>query len=727
MIVLKHLTLYGAILSVLYLSGWGLAVSVCRGVSARYLLALAPLLAIIPLSIIPLYASLAGLPVAIGGWAAFLICASWTVFQISRNRLNPFKDPDCPSWLILIWILAAFPTFRLLAETGFITSAFQSYGAFVTFPADYFLNHSWHDTVTQNFEKPMTQMLSQIFEYDELFPYFFLVSTFAALLGMPAYKIYLAVSAILSAFLPIAAYMSCRVGFKFDQKSAILVAGLTAINISYFYWPLIGQLPQILGVIFYILGLGFLKIALETDKKIDLVFYSVIVTGFLTMYVFMLSHLVGAAIFYGILQFRNFDQWKLALKNSFFILVCATLLSPVTIWWVIEYAGEYAKITSQFTNNIPRIAYLEELFGFSYHFSESPNSKILDTVGWVWSALALAGIYISIKKRESLLLADICFMVVFAGYFFAIDYRYHFYKHSVVAVFPLILTVVLGTTWGIQHFKQKALQGVILIIFLTGLFLNLKNYVEGSNPALHPVIGADLIALENLDLPAESKILVHTNTPTEEVWLSYFLKNKKIKLTGRVEPWGFWIFSPFTGKVNSNYFYDPLKDKIDVTLSINNTAKKDIFDTQFGEKIYENERYKITKGLPQGLLLKGWYGLEKSETGSFRWTQKESQILFNKLQTYSELLLEGEIPKVYNEKLSTTIFLNGKELGRFQAKSGKFLKTYSLNGYLLKPQGNRLTIRLDKTFNPSELGESPDKRNLGIQIKKIQLLPTSKK
>ncbi len=726
MIVLKHLTLYGAILGILYLSGWGLAVSVCQGALARYRLALAPLLTIIPLSIIPLYASLAGFPVAIGGWAAFLICASWTVFQINRNRINPFKDSDCPSWLILIWVLAAFPTFRLLAETGFITSAFQSYGAFVTFPADYFLNHSWHDTVTQDFEKPMTQMLSQIFEYDELFPYFFLVSTFAALLGMPAYKIYLAVSAILAAFLPIAAYMSCRVGFKFDQKSAILVTGLSAINVSYFYWPLIGQLPQILGVIFYILGLGFLKIALETNKKINLVFYSVIVTGFLTMYVFMLSHLLGAAIFYGILQFRNVDQWKVALKNSLFILGCAALFSPVTIWWVIEYTSEYAKITSQFTNNIPRVAYLEELFGFSYHFSESPKSKILDAVGWLWAALALAGVYISIKKRESLLLADICFMVVFAVYFFAIDYRYHFYKHTVVAVFPLILTVALGTTWGIQHFKQKAFQGTIIIIFLTGLFLNLKNYVEGSNPALHPVIGADQIALENLDLPANTKILVHTNTPTEETWLSYFLKDKKIKLTGRVEPWGFWIFSPFTGQVDSNYFYDPLKDQIDVTLSINKTTEEDIVETQFGEKVYENETYKITKGLPQALLLKGWYGLEKDPKGLFRWTQKESQVLFNRLENHSELKLEGEIPKFYNGELSATITINGKKLDRFQAESGKFLKTYSLDDSLLKTQGNQLIIQLDKTFNPSELWESPDKRNLGIRIKKIQLSSTSK-
>ena len=440
----------------------------------------------------------------------------------------------------------------------------------------------------------------------------------------------------------------------------------------------------------------------------------------------MLSHLLGAAIFYAIFKFRKVGKWKLALKNSVFILGFAALISPITIWWIIKYTSEYATITSQFTNNIPRIAYLEELFGFSYHFSESPESKVLDFIGWLWFLLSLTGVYVSIKKKESLLLADICFMLVFAVYFLAIDYRYHFYKHSVVAVFPLILSVVLGTTWGIRHFKQTIFQGLILIVFFIGLILNLKNYVEGSNPTLHPVIGSDQIALENLKLPADSKILVHTDTPTEEVWLSYFLKDKRIKLTGRIEPWGFWIFSPFNGQINSNYFYNPLKDQIDATLSNKNLAKEDITNTQFGKIFYESETYKITQGLPQLLLLKGWYKLEKNSEGLFRWTKKESQILINKLKTHSEFKLEGKIPKVFKNKLSTVIYLNGKELDRFQPKTGKFEKSYFLPDTLLKPTGNLIMIKLDKTFNPGDLWKSPDKRNLGIQIHKIQIAPASK-
>ena len=480
MIVLKHLTLYGAILGVLYLSGWGLAVSVCQGVLARYRLALSPILAIVPLSIIPVYASLAGLPVSIGGWAAFFICASYTVFQINRNRINPFKDSDCTPWLLLIWFLAAFPTIRVLAETGFITSSFQSYGAFVSFPADYFLDHSWQDKVSPDFEKPISQMLSQIFEYNELFPYFFLLSSFAAILGLPAFKIYLAVSVVLGAFLPIAAYASCRVGFEFDKKSALLVAVLAAINVSYFNWPLIGQLPQILAMMFYILGLGFLKIVLETNKKIDLVFYSFIIAGFMTMYGFMLVHLLGAAGFYGALKFRaNFKQWNIAIKNSLIILGIACLITPITFWWVAAYAGEYAKITSTFTQNIPRVAYIEELFGFGPHFSlnshDSIETKAIRITGWLWSLFALAGLYVSIKKKEALILADIGFMVLLASYFFAIDYRYHFYKHSVVACISSYFDCCHWRNLGNPIAQTQGYPRSNNRRFIDGLFLEPKN------------------------------------------------------------------------------------------------------------------------------------------------------------------------------------------------------------------------------------------------------------
>jgi hypothetical protein len=728
MIVLKHLSLYGAILVVLYVSGWGLAVSVCRGVCARYLWALSPMIAIIPLSLIPMYASLAGLPVAMGGWIALLMCGSWTVSQINRNRTNPFKNSDCPPWLVLIWVLAAFPTMRVLAETGFITSSFQSYGAFVSFPADYFLDHSWHDKVLPNFEKPASQMVSQIFEYNELFPYFFLLSAFAALLGLPAFKIYLAVSAVLGAFLPIAAYASCRVGFEFDRKSALLVAVLTAINVSYFNWPLIGQLPQILGMTFYILGLGFLKIVLETDKKIDLAFYSFIIAGFLTMYGFMLIHLLGAAGFYGILRFRaSFKLWKVAIINSLIILGFACLITPVTIWWIAQYVGEYAKVTSTFTQNIPRVAYIPELLGFGPHFTLNSDgsfeSKVIRITGWLWVLLALAGVYLSIKKKESLILADIAFMALLASYFFVIDYRYHFYKHSVVAVFPLILTVVIGGTWAIRSLNHKVARVILFGILLTGFFWNVKTYVQESNPSRHPIIGPDIIALETIDLPADSKILVHSHTPTDEAWLSYFLRDKNIKLTGKVEPWGFWILSPFTGQPDFNYFFDPLKDPINATLSNKTVNEKDILDTRFGDTLYENETYALTNGLPHLFLLRGWHGLEKDSEGLFRWMKQNGQILFNKLDGPTELKLKGKIPKIFKNELNASLYINGNKLGQFGDQSGEFQNTFPLDDSLLKLKGNLLSIRLDKTFIPSEIWESGDHRKLGIKIKKVELSP----
>ena len=241
----------------------------------------------------------------------------------------------------------------------------------------------------------------------------------------------------------------------------------------------------------------------------------------------------------------------------------------------------------------------------------------------------------------------------------------------------------------------------------------------------HPLIGADIMALEKIDLPSDSKILVHSNTPTDEAWLSYFLRDKKIKLTGRVEPWGFWIFSPFTGQPDSNYFFDPLKDPIDLTLSDKNVPTKDILNTQFGDTVFENDAYKITRGLPDLFLLDGWHGLEKDQDGLFRWMKKNGLILFNKPNHSVKLIIQGKIPKIFKNELSATLYLNEEKLGLFGGKSGKFQNTYPINLSALKQNGNLLSIRLDRTFTPSEIWESSDQRKLGIRIEKLQLSPVS--
>ena len=131
--------------------------------------------------------------------------------------------------------------------------------------------------------------------------------------------------------------------------------------------------------------------------------------------------------------------------------------------------------------------------------------------------------------------------------------------------------------------------------------------------------------LEKIDLPSNSKILVHSHTPTDEAWLSYFLRDKKIKLIGKVEPWGFWILSPFTGQPNPSYFFDPLKDPINATLSKKNFIRTDILDTRFGDTIYENQTYKLTRGLPDLFLLDGWHGLEQDSEGLFRWMKQNEE------------------------------------------------------------------------------------------------------
>jgi hypothetical protein len=204
------------------------------------------------------------------------------------------------------------------------------------------------------------------------------------------------------------------------------------------------------------------------------------------------------------------------------------------------------------------------------------------------------------------------------------------------------------------------------------------------------------------------------------------LRDKKIKLIGKVEPWGFWILSPFTGQPNPSYFFDPLKDPINATLSKKNFIRTDILDTRFGDTIYENQTYKLTRGLPDLFLLDGWYGLEQDSEGLFRWMKQNGQILFDKLDKPTELIIKGKIPEIFKNELNASLYLNGKKLEQLEGQSGEFQNSFPIDTSLLKPKGNLLSIRLDRTFTPSEIWKSHDQRKLGIQIKKVQLSPINK-
>ena len=239
-----------------------------------------------------------------------------------------------------------------------------------------------------------------------------------------------------------------------------------------------------------------------------------------------------------------------------------------------------------------------------------------------------------------------------------------------------------------------------------------------------PMIDPPLSGLYKLtrEVEEDQRILVLSDNPTEEAWISYFLQGNKIKLSGAVEPWGYWEMAPYTGQPNANYFYDPQEDVIDFTLTRKIPDRPDIVRTQPGDKVDQNERYVLSKNIPDMALLRGWHGPVIDEEGPYRWTDQESSFLFNRPQTDSALRIQGIVPDIYSEPTIISIYLNDILVDKFRSGPGPINKLYSLKYYALKDFGNIVTIRLNQSFVPNARWGTPDLRRLGIGIRKIELI-----
>jgi hypothetical protein len=294
----------------------------------------------------------------------------------------------------------------------------------------------------------------------------------------------------------------------------------------------------------------------------------------------------------------------------------------------------------------------------------------------------------------------------------------------VVGVFVLVTALALGGSFLYEKKSTKFVKLSVAVLFIVYAALNIKTYM-GILLRNDIVISQSMMDLENMKniVPGDKRILIDSQTPTEEAWISYFLQNNKIRLKGILEPWGWWILGPFTGKPNANFFFDYTKDEIDYTLSSNTT---DIVKANLGEIVYKNNEFILSKNFPGLYLHSGWHGLERMEQFLFRWTKKESVFLFSSPESDSRMHIKGIVPEVYQEPLEISFFINEKLIEKFSTGPGNFEKQYILDMPLQKKRPNSFAIVLSDTFCPDKLWRSGDSRDLGIMVNSIEITPLVK-
>ena len=258
MFFIKLISLYLFIYGILFLSGWCICEKICKGKNEKYKFLLAPIIGIIPLSTGPIFLSYFGINTSLSAWITFIPLAFTSLYYFLKYPSSLKTINYHFLFLFLFIILAACPSFVVIWKAGFLTSTLQSYSSYVIYPANFLLQNPIQETFKLDFEKPITNMLFEVLDNNEYFGFFFILAAISSILNITSYKLYLVLCGIIGSFIPVCVYISFDKSFKLEKKFSLIISFLISINISYFLWPLIAQLPIVLGINYIWISLGYI-------------------------------------------------------------------------------------------------------------------------------------------------------------------------------------------------------------------------------------------------------------------------------------------------------------------------------------------------------------------------------------------------------------------------------------------------------------------------------------
>ncbi len=726
------LLLTTALYALFWFCGWGLSCSLLDDRFDAYRWFLAPCAGMVALAIVPIYFSVVGMPVDPCGWlvSAFFCC--WSVAALVR-RPQHLKIPagHLGNHLLLTGCMAVClaPAWILLLKTGYPTSTHTSYGAFATMPADYFIHHAFCRPVMVDRFRPITNLLSQVVNNKEYFGYTFLLACSAFLLHLKAYQVYLLLTAVVGSFLPPAVFLLCQHGFDMTRRQASIAAVLSALNITYLRWPVGGQLPITAGLLFLFLALAVMPWALTEDdhrRHWQCAFWT---GATLSMYSVLLPYWLGPLLLYSaaaplVLAERS-HWWRGAVRRAAIVGLLTVLINPFTFVFLGLHVLDVLHTTSHYTHNVPGWIRPAELLGLVQHFqfrlAAAPVRVVLFLLACGVMLMAILGCVKQWQRRSAFFFCFTATVVALALRFYLTDFVYHFYKNAVVGTVLLVAALAVGLD-RLQQSRRGLLRASARLLAL-GMVIAEVNTAYSSVHWRIPVVTRAMAGTESMtrSLPAKSVFLVQSSDPTEEAWLSYFLRDRRIRLNGSLEPWGFWILSPFTGEPKREFFYDPQRDRIDYTLSHVGASGSDIVSVDSRRRVCANNRYLLSRGIPNPYLYRGWYPVEGTGPDVYRWTKPRAEMLFWGDKGGSVVTLSGSGAPLPQASSLVKIALNGYPVDEFGAPSTGFRHSLAVDGKWLIGGANRLQVRVTPAFVPIEWGIGRDTRRLGILLKSVQV------
>ncbi|MGA7874774.1 MAG: hypothetical protein WCA08_03855 [Desulfoferrobacter sp.] len=726
MFCIKLIALFAAFYSILFITGYGLSSVLCKQENSQYKLLLAPIIGSIILSITPIYFSMLGIETLIASWILLLGFSLISLIQIIKGWASLRRVPSEHMLLFVCVVVTLIPAFVIILKAGFLTSILDSYSLFVTAPADYLIHNPFSKNIPLNYDKPITNLLNEVLGNKEYFGFFFLISSMSSYTGIPPYKLYLALSSVVGSLVPISLYVASIAGFNATRRQALAVALLGSVNYGYYVWPVIGQMPITLGIVYLILVMGYIPAMCSCNRKSDYMLYSILIAGLFSVYWILLSYALAAFLLYYLIGVRSLHPKLHPLTNGLKLGVGAFLVNPFMFVFVGLHGFDILKVTSHYTNNIPRYPYLEEIFGFGQHFTLTHNWSIenLLLIFITLTALAFvcAGFYERTKAKDYLFLSIFALVVGGLCFFRSIDFAYHFYKHSIIGIFILIASLVFGVNYLGKKLHFRVGKVVIGVSFAAILITNVMTFARFTS-APHPVLSESLVELQRLSnkVPGDSLVLINSHWPTEEAWLSFFLRDRKLKLNGAVEPWGFWILAPFSGKPDPHFFFDPYKDNIDYTLTPEPVPENDIVKTVYTDIVYDNGGYFVSKQLPIPYLLRGWNGLEWDGEYVFRRMDETGSVIFGSSELDSLLHIKGYIPLPNHNSTRVAFTWNGDVIASLTPDQSRFAELCLISAEHLRANPNILRIYSEGLF--TEKRYQILEMRPGLRVESIDLFP----
>ena len=119
----------------------------------------------------------------------------------------------------------------------------------------------------------------------------------------------------------------------------------------------------------------------------------------------------------------------------------------------------------------------------------------------------------------------------------------------------------------------------------------------------------------------------------------------------------------------------------------------------------------------------GWQELEEDPATGRQWRWSSER---NTIQLYSggrdvQVRLAGESPLEYFPSAPTVqVAANGRPVGSFTPVTD-FDEVVTIPGAVLGDHPSAVTVGTDKVFVPAELGNSPDRRRLGLRLFRVEL------